>query len=236
MSNKEKSKPIILLAVILLAFYCYPVLQLVYAKVIGVNIITEGDKIVFNISDDLAVLLKLMADITFAGVLFFIYRKTIIEDFKKFFKNLKNILPTSLLYWGIGLFVMAISNIVIAKLTGIDTSTNQENVIKIIKAAPILALLITTVIAPFTEEIVFRKTFKNAIQSKIPFILISGIAFGAIHIISSFDNPLGLLYIIPYSALGIAFGAIYYKTDNIFSTISIHMLHNGILVLLKLLI
>ena len=236
MSNKEKSKPIILLAVILLAFYCYPVLQLVYAKLIGVNIITEGDKIVFNISDDLAVLLKLMADITFAGVLFFIYKKTIIEDFKKFFKNLKNILPTSLLYWGIGLFVMAISNIAIAKLTGIDTSTNQENVIKIIKAAPILALLITTVIAPFTEEIVFRKTFKDAIQSKIPFILISGIAIGAIHIISSFDNPLGLLYIIPYSALGIAFGAIYYKTDNIFSTISIHMLHNGILVLLKLLI
>lgn len=37
-----------------------------------------------------------------------------------------------------------------------------------------------------------------------------------------------LVYLIPYSALGIAFAYAYKKTDNIYGVILIHGLHNAI--------
>ena len=40
-----------------------------------------------------------------------------------------------------------------------------------------------------------------------------------------------ILYIIPYGALGFFFAKAFYETDNIFSSISVHMIHNTIAVL-----
>ena len=233
MNNWKKYKNIIILVVIFFLYYIYPLLQLGYAKMMGIDFIYENEQLILNISDKLAIFLKLLADITFAIFLFIIYRKSIKEDFKKFIKNFGDITDVAIKYWIIGLAIMATSNILINKFTSLGATTNQESVNNIIKTAPIMAFILTTFIAPFIEEIVFRKTFKDAIKSKIPFILTSGLFFGTIHVLSSISTSLlSLLYIIPYSALGICFGIIYYKTDNIFSTIFIHMLHNGALVLI----
>ena len=46
------------------------------------------------------------------------------------------------------------------------------------------------------------------------------------HIIGSASSLIDVLFIIPYSSLGLAFAYTYYKTDNIFSTISMHLIHN----------
>ena len=229
----EKYKNIIIMILLFFLYYIYPLLQLGYAKLIGIDFIYENEQLILNISDKLRVFLKLLADSTFAIFLFFVYRKSIKEDFKKFIKNFGNITNIAIKYWLIGLAIMATSNILINKFTSLGSSTNQQAVNNIISSAPIMAFIITTFIAPFVEEIIFRKTFKDAIKSKIPFILTSGIFFGTIHILSSITTSLfGLLYIIPYAALGICLSIIYYKTDNIFSTIFIHMIHNGALVLL----
>ena len=75
----------------------------------------------------------------------------------------------------------------------------------IIYSTPVIAFFLTSVCAPFIEEIVFRKAFKDAISSKWLFILTSGIVFGALHVIGAIESPYDFLYIIPYSALGIAF-------------------------------
>jgi membrane protease YdiL (CAAX protease family) len=66
------------------------------------------------------------------------------------------------------------------------------------------------------------------------FIITSGIVFGLLHVITSFDYLYDLLYIIPYSSLGIAFALIYYRTNNVFSSIFVHALHNTILVILNI--
>ena len=49
-------------------------------------------------------------------------------------------------------------------------------------------------------------------------------------------NPLEYLMIISYGALGYAFGVILNKTDNIYCVIMMHMIHNGILTLLQVLL
>ena len=233
MNSKNKYKNIVILGIIFLLFYIYPLLQLAYAKLIGIDFNYVNGELTLNISDDLSIFLKLLADLTFAVFLFFVYRKTLAKDFKEFIHNFGSITDVAFRYWVLGLAIMATSNIIIAKLTNLEMATNQESINNIITASPILAFVITTFIAPFIEELVFRKAFSDAIKSKIPFILTSGIVFGAMHIISTLSTSLyGLLYIIPYSSLGICFGIIYYKTKNIYSTMFIHMLHNGALVLL----
>ena len=56
-----------------------------------------------------------------------------------------------------------------------------------------------------------------------------------LHIISYITSPIDLVYLIPYSALGIAFALLYHKTNNIFSTITMHAMHNLLAVILYLL-
>ena len=126
---------------------------------------------------------------------------------------------------------MAVSNYAIGYITGVSTSVNQETLLKLIKAAPVLSILMTAVIAPIIEEFVFRKSIRDVIDNKLLFILVSGLSFGAIHVISSISLT-NLLYLIPYASLGICLSIIYYKTDSIFSSILIHMLHNGLVLLL----
>ena len=69
--------------------------------------------------------------------------------------------------------------------------------------------------------------------NKILFIIISGIIFGGLHVITGFSSPIDLLYLIPYCAPGFAFAYILADSDNIFIPISLHFMHNGILIALQ---
>ena len=104
-----------------------------------------------------------------------------------------------------------------------------------ITTLPILMLINAGIIAPIIEELTFRKAFKNVFQNKWVFILSSGLIFGGLHVITSFSTPLELLYIIPYSSLGISFAYMYYKTNTIYTSISMHIIHNTVLTLLSIL-
>ena len=55
-----------------------------------------------------------------------------------------------------------------------------------------------------------------------------------IEIIGYIDNVSDLIYLIPYGSLGVCFALLYYKTDNIFSSIVVHSLHNSIAIFLYL--
>ena len=88
--------------------------------------------------------------------------------------------------------------------------------------------------APLTEEIIFRKSIKDITNNKKIYILLSGFIFGSLHVITSLTSPIGLLYLIPYCSLGCIFAHLYHKTDNIFSTITAHSIHNTIALLVYL--
>lgn len=164
-----------------------------------------------------------------------IYRRELIKEFKLFKKNLLENLDTGIKYWLIGLLVMMISNIIITYILGLNQAQNEQAVQKMINKMPIMMLITAGFIAPITEEITFRKTFKNTFLNKYLFIILSGLVFGSMHVITSYSNPLELLYIIPYGSLGMAFATMYYKTDTIYTSISMHMLHNTILTLVSIL-
>ena len=150
-------------------------------------------------------------------------------DFKNNFKKYTKI---SFKNWFAGFIIMFISNIIInIFIPGIGE--NESAVQTIIKQMPVIAFILTTILAPFVEEMVFRKYIKNCINSKILYMIISGLIFGFIHTSIS-TNTLELLLIIPYGSLGFMFAKTVYETDNIYTSIMMHMFHNGILTLLAI--
>lgn len=168
-----------------------------------------------------------LCDITFLVFIMYIYRRDLINDFKNFFNNnfISNILQ-SFKYWGLGLLVMITSNIIISIVTNGGIAANEQSVRDLIDKAPIYMIFQIAVYAPITEELIFRKSLINVFNNKYFYIMVSGILFGGMHIILSLSSVLDLLYLIPYCSLGIALAALYNKTNNIFSTISIHSFHN----------
>ncbi len=98
-------------------------------------------------------------------------------------------------------------------------------------------LICAGILAPITEEITFRKAFKNVFKSKWIFVMISGLVFGILHVIN-FDlkTSLEILYILPYGILGASFAYMDYEINSTYPSIFMHMIHNTVLTALSIII
>ncbi len=188
-----------------------------------------------NISDKTYTLYLALSELLLMIILFIIYRKTIIEDFKKFKKDINGNLELAFRYWTIGFSIMLISNLFISLILGKTISGNEEIVRNYIDSSPLLMAISTVIFAPINEELTFRKSLRDALKNKWVYALTSGIIFGGLHVISYINVPSDLIYLLPYSSLGIAFALLYYKTNNIFSSISMHTMHNLLSIIIYLL-
>lgn len=59
----------------------------------------------------------------------------------------------------------------------------------------------------------------------------SGFLFGLAHVLGTYQTISDLLYIIPYGLFGSVFMYMYLDSKTIFSSISIHFMHNTILMI-----
>ena len=140
-------------------------------------------------------------------------------------------------YWILILVLMVISTNIVSMFTTNEVATNQEIIIDTLQKAPIYILITTILIAPLLEELIFRFCIKKIIpKPSIIYILISGLLFGSMHVVFTLENITDLLFIIPYSIPGIIFAYLYNKTDNILIPASIHFIHNGVLMLLEVIL
>ena len=226
MKNKNILKNIIKLAILITLFFYRNIFILPIIYIANINV----DKI----SSATEVILSLINNIIFLIITVLMYKIDLKREWKIFRKNMSENVDTSIKYWLIGLAVMVVSNIIINFVLGGGQATNEKGVQKMIDSAPYIMLIEAGLIAPINEELLFRKAFKSIINNKWLFIIISGIVFGYLHVIGA-KSLEQFLFIIPYSSLGIAFATAYYKTDTVFSSIFVHMLHNTILTLLSIL-
>lgn len=188
-----------------------------------------------NISDKMYVVYLTTSELILTVIYFAIYRKTLVNDFKEFKKDINGNLELAFRYWAVGFAIMIVSNLFITVILGKTIAGNEEAVRNYIGAAPMLMAISTVLFAPINEELTFRKSIRDAINNKWAYVLLSGIIFGGLHVISYVSSPLDLVYLIPYCSLGISFALLYYRTNNIFSSISMHMMHNLLSILVYLL-
>lgn len=117
---------------------------------------------------------------------------------------------------------------IIENLLGIKMgSENTKDILTIIEAFP-LAIIVTSIIGPILEEIVFRKIIFGALHQRFNFIisaLISSVIFAAAH--------MEFQHILLYSAMGFTFAFLYVKTKSIFVPIFAHVAMNTLVVLVQ---
>ena len=167
--------------------------------------------------------------------LFFLhYRKYLKEKWLDFIKHFTKYFKISFENWLYGFIIMIFSNIIINRLVP-GLGKNEEGIQLLISEIPVIAFILTTIFAPFVEEMIFRKYLQDAINHKKAFMICSGLLFGLVHVMG-FNSISEYLLIIPYGALGFMFAKTINETDNIYSSIIMHMLHNGVLTLLSIVV
>lgn len=148
------------------------------------------------------------------------------RDFVAFKNNFKLYLGKMFPRFGIIMIVYFICNLSLMLFIE-NIPSNQA----ILNSLPIyITAILAIIIAPLTEELMFRGFLKKFIKNKVLFVILSSLIFGGLHVTSA-DSFHQVLFIIPYSILGFAFSLNYVKTQNIVSNIFLHSAWNLIGVL-----
>ncbi|QCJ40706.1 CPBP family intramembrane metalloprotease [Bacillus sp. S3] len=197
--------------------------------IIGLPLLTMGFH-AFGISQSLAVPVWLIASFSIAlFIILFLLRKEMkANDFEKRGGSSAG----AAVIWAIaGVFLAYLSQaiaIIIETRLGVDMgSENTQNILRIIETMP-AAMLVSSVIGPILEEIVFRKIIFGAMYKRFNFFisaLISSVIFAAAH--------MEFQHILLYSAMGFTFAFLYVKTKRILVPIFAHVTMNTLVVLVQ---
>lgn len=167
-------------------------------------------------------------------VIFLTYKNVVISNCKDFFKNFKSYISEYIKYWFITLGLMMLSNLIIQPFTK-SIAGNEETVRTMISLYPAYMFIASVIIAPIIEESIFRLVLRKMITNKYIFIFLSGFLFGFMHVLGNITGWTDWLFLIPYSIPGLIFAYTLVKSDNIFVPISLHTIHNCLLVSLQIL-
>ena len=168
--------------------------------------------------------------------IFLLFKKEIVHMWKDFYENRDKYFKKYFKYWFLILVLMAFSNGIITLINKSEISNNQEAINDMFKRLPIYTYILSVFLAPIIEELVFRFCFMKIFNNKYLYIILSGVIFGLFHIIGSFESAYDFLFLVPYSIPGLIFAYILYDSKNIFNTIWLHFVHNGISMLASIII
>ena len=219
---KEKTINVVKCIFLFILFFTISAIPVLIFR-IDISKFNDLDKVIYSLS----------CSLLFLSIIMLCYRKTLVKDFKPYFKNFGKNFENSFKYYLVGVGVMIFSNLIITLLFQGDLSTNETMVRSYINASPLLMAIDISFYAPLAEELLFRKSVRDVVKNKWLYIFISGFMFGGMHVIGT-EGLIGLLYLIPYCSLGFTFAYIYAKTDNIYSSIMLHFMHNTISLILLL--
>jgi len=229
LENFEKYIKTALLGIVaLLIYFILPKFEGIFFELFNINTAT--------LSTNIKIIYSTIFDIFQMSLIILLFNKSLEKEFKDMKKNHKIYFKEYFKYYLIGLIVMMFSNVFIAVVSNGSTAGNQDAIDSLFKISPLYVYFASVIYAPIVEELIFRKAIRNIIPNGILFILVSGLVFGGLHVIGTVEAWYDLLYLIPYSAPGIVFAYIFYKTKNIFVSTGLHFMHNGILIALQFVI
>ena len=226
--NANKLKNIILGIAALAVYFILPDLKALPFELLNIDVssLSTGFKIIYSMFYELAMMAIIIA-------LFF---KTLKQNWIDLKKNHNTYFKTYFKYWLIALAIMMFSNAIINLLFEQDLPANEAAVRDLFNTNPLYTYFSAVLFAPIVEELVFRQGFRNILGNNIIFILMSGLVFGGLHVVSSANTWVDYLYLIPYCTPGLIFAYILSKTENVLITISLHFMHNGLLMSLQFLL
>nr|WP_279665708.1 type II CAAX endopeptidase family protein [Ectobacillus ponti] len=116
------------------------------------------------------------------------------------------------------------------RLFGIDPgSQNTEDLVQIARTIPAF-ILVTSILGPIMEEIVFRKILFGTLYQRYNFLVgavLSSLIFAAVH----FDFQ----HLLIYTSMGLVFAFLYVQTRRLIVPIMAHVLMNTFVILVNVL-
>ena len=198
--------------------WLYIIFQFIFPAIIsfvtGIVMAMRGLNVTSMLSSNRFIyLISLLSTIVTFVVLIAIYRKKFRKDFKKLSKRTLIILIIATT------IVIILNKLIFDIFEKFNIETKNQNLLKLMFAEFPALTAISTLLAAFIEELVFRYAIKNLIKNKIVFIIISSIIFGISH-------GIGIATIL-YVLIGLFLGIVYIKTDeNVASSTIAHFLNN----------
>ena len=126
-------------------------------------------------------------------------------------------------------FFAQMAAVLVENIIGVEPgSENTQEIMNIIRSFPMI-IIITTLIGPILEEIVFRKVIFGTLFNRFSFhvsAVISSVIFAIAH--------QDYVHLILYTAMGITFSFLYMKTNRIIVPIISHVAMNAIVVIIQL--
>ena len=112
-----------------------------------------------------ALVANIIADVIFILILYLIYYKDLNEEFKIYNGKFKENFKYSFKIYLMGFMGMVFFNLIISMFLK-NISSNESQVREMLYASPVFTMLTISIIAPVTEELVFRKSLQPVIKNK----------------------------------------------------------------------
>lgn len=154
-------------------------------------------------------------------------------------RQLMSLKDASLAYWlfiGVSfLFVSSMiwNTILIVILGDTISNANQDALIEAALQSPLWTGLLTLLIAPLAEELIFRYFIFRSLLTRFPVMawILSITAFAGIHLIASIGSPswaMDLWTMPSYLIASAILTYVYYRTDRFAIVVLVHLCYNAI--------
>lgn len=210
---------------VFISYFIFSWFQLLPLEILGIDY--------YSMNLTSKVIYLLITEFLYIIFLIYVNKERFITDFKDYIKNFKRYMSKYMEYWALAFSLMLISNFIILTLFPNSVATNQESLNETFLVAPFYIIISAVIYAPFVEETIFRLSIRRMFKNDIFFIIMSGLTFGALHVVGSFTSFNDFIYIIPYSIPGLVFAYTLVKSKNIFVPMSLHLFHNGIMMFIQ---
>ena len=155
---KNSLKNLGIFIILFFIFLYKDIFYLIPLKVLNINFDT--------LSYNMQIFLSICSSLILVIIFIIIYYKYLKEKFIEYKKNISNFLDLGLKYYLVGLFGMFIFNILIMLFSPVKEANNEVLVQEMLKKAPILSFISASILAPFLEEMLFRKSFGDILKIK----------------------------------------------------------------------
>ncbi len=158
----------------------------------------------------------------------FLYREDIIKDIKAFKEHPLKIIGKSLLFF----VLLIIGSAVISSLIYLINPTPNSSYVNsgildsLLEKNIFVLIIYVFVLSLFTEQIVFRKVFKDIIKNKYFFIIFSGLIYGIFQVGYNISSLNDIFAVITFTYAGIILSTAYEKTDNLLAPSFVYLFYN----------
>lgn len=164
----------------------------------------------------------------------FLYKDDIIKDIKALKDNKFKLLKDSLVTSAIIIVTFLVTGAIIMAIHPTFQYTNDSILKTLLEDNIFLMIIYVFIISLLTEQIVFRKVFRDIIQNKYFFVIFSGLIYGIFVVGYNVSSLNDILTIIPYTLVGIILSSSYEKTDNIMTPCLAYLFYDLFILLMNI--